>query len=253
MYPLNILTHCAIPDKQSEPPSSAQDAKEQGNFCLKILQTGPPGQATEEHKRNGKQSVKIQRTTSGEGPQKSTRQGKASVRLSKRPSCVLQENKANSAAQNKQHEGVLNEHILNEQNIRQMERDLQKDVESHQCCSSGQQSYVEGFLKVAHQRASPGTETIQNKNIAEITEQQKQRQIDPSQIRKVQMANMQLNAYNYFRRMNQQISAGQNVGEGDAAGQKAQTKDPDSAEGKESKEEDTQSIALSQTKIDFLK
>lgn len=145
---------------------------------MKFLQMGPPdNQNKEDPKRNGKQSVKIQRTTSGEGQTK-TRQGKASVRLSRCPGNVLQENKGIMNGQQHIQQGVQNDHILNEQTIQQMERDFQKDEESNQCGSSGQQSYVQGFLKVVNKRFSPVSDKIQNKNIADLTEQ-KQKQIDP--------------------------------------------------------------------------
>ena len=144
---------------------------------------GPPDQVNgDEYKRNGKQSVKIQRiTSSSKGQQQKQRQGKASVRLSKHSTNALQENKAFTNSQINQ-QGVLNDHILNEQTIEQMERELNKDMESNHCSSSGQQSYVEGFLKVAHKK-SP-SEAILNRNIADITEQ-KQMQMDPSQIKKI--------------------------------------------------------------------
>lgn len=89
-----------------------------------------------------------------------------------------------------------------------MEREMNRDQDSHQCGSSGQQSYVEGFLKVAHKKYSDSLDAEQNRNIADITKQ-KQLDIDPCQIKKIQMANMQLNAYNYFKKLN---DMDQNVG-----------------------------------------
>lgn len=86
------------------------------------------------------------------------------MRLNKRSATVLQDKIVNSEAQSKQ-QGALNGHILNEQNMQHIEKDFQKDYDYNQidtdqqilreCQSSScQQSYVEGFLKVAYQKSS---------------------------------------------------------------------------------------------------
>ena len=91
---------------------------------------------------------------------------------------------------------MCDDDVFGNQAIGSTERQFLKECQSSVC----QQSYVDGFLKVAYQqRSSTIVETIPNKKIADITDRTNNNgAVDQCQLKKMQLVNMQLNAYNYF-------------------------------------------------------